>query len=232
MQLYSVLVADEQDNEQGYYKLACIVTYTFSFYTCAVEDLTRLSSHERLHAFPELSRDQIDTLLKVPALVCWMHCIKSQPRSQAFNHMEGLVKLLRRMMSGGCLEAWLSRQALHCSTVYRKCHASRRPPDVILRRSFTRASTALAVIEGLGTRLIKSSSMLYWSHSQASSIPEFEHTHGNDTTYMALYYVKSSSITPSCSYALRTLMSFQSCCRHGRYSSHCRRPLPGQVMTD
>ena len=35
----------------------------------------------------------------------------------------------------------------------RKCHASRRLPDVILRCSFTRPSTALAVIEGLGTRL-------------------------------------------------------------------------------
>jgi len=32
-------------------------------------------------------------------------------------------------------------------------HASRCPPDVILRRSFTSPSTALAVIEGLGTRL-------------------------------------------------------------------------------
>ena len=32
-------------------------------------------------------------------------------------------------------------------------HASRRSPDVILRRSFTRPSTTLAVIEGLGTRL-------------------------------------------------------------------------------
>ena len=35
----------------------------------------------------------------------------------------------------------------------RVSHASRRSPDVILRRSFTRPSTALAVIEGLGTRL-------------------------------------------------------------------------------
>ena len=32
-------------------------------------------------------------------------------------------------------------------------HASIRPPDAILHRSFTRPSTALAVIEGLGTRL-------------------------------------------------------------------------------
>ena len=34
-----------------------------------------------------------------------------------------------------------------------KCHASRCTPDVILRRSFTRPSTASAVIGGLGTRL-------------------------------------------------------------------------------
>ena len=32
-------------------------------------------------------------------------------------------------------------------------HTSRHPPDVILHRSFTRPSTALAVIEGLETRL-------------------------------------------------------------------------------
>ena len=32
-------------------------------------------------------------------------------------------------------------------------HASKHPPDVILCRSFTRLSTTLAVIEGLGTRL-------------------------------------------------------------------------------
>ena len=32
-------------------------------------------------------------------------------------------------------------------------HTSRHPPDIILRRSFTRPSTVLAVIEGLGMRL-------------------------------------------------------------------------------
>jgi len=31
-----------------------------------VEDLSQLPSQEQLDAFPELSRDQIDTLLKVP----------------------------------------------------------------------------------------------------------------------------------------------------------------------
>ena len=40
------------------------------------------------------------------------------------------------------------------TAVHQKCHTSRRPPDVILRRSFTRPSTTLAVIEGLGTRLV------------------------------------------------------------------------------
>ena len=51
-------------------------------------------------------------------------------------------------------------------------HASRRPPDVILRRSFTRPSTALAVIEGLGTRLhsiqvscVPTSSSVYDPHT-------------------------------------------------------------------
>ena len=37
--------------------------------------------------------------------------------------------------------------------VYWKCYTSKRPLDVILRMSFTRPSTALAVIDGLGTRL-------------------------------------------------------------------------------
>ena len=55
-----------------------------------------------------------------------------------------LVKLLRRMTSGGRLEAWLTRHTYMPNTaVHRKCHASRRPPDVILRTSFTRPSTAL-----------------------------------------------------------------------------------------
>ena len=35
-----------------------------------------------------------------------------------------------------------------------KCHTSVCPPDVILRRSLIRPSTVLAVIEGLGTRLM------------------------------------------------------------------------------
>ena len=69
------------------------------------------------------------------------------------NTVEGLVKLLRRMTSGGRLEAWLIAPCIHNAAVHRKCHASRRPPDIILRRSFTRPSTTLAVIEGLGTRL-------------------------------------------------------------------------------
>ena len=66
------------------------------------------------------------------------------------NAVKGLVKLLCRMMSGGCLEAWLSTL---CTAVHRKCHASRRPPNIILRRIFTRPFIALAVIEGLGMRL-------------------------------------------------------------------------------
>ena len=82
------------------------------------------------------------------------HCITSLvPRPSTPNVVEGLVKLLRRMMSGGRLEAWLIAPCMHNTAVHRKCHASRRPPDVILRRSFTRPSTALGV-EGLGTRLL------------------------------------------------------------------------------
>ena len=70
------------------------------------------------------------------------------------NAVEDLVKLLCRMMSGGPLEAWLIMICACTSTaVHRKCHASRCLPDVILHRSFTKPSTTLAVIEGLGTRL-------------------------------------------------------------------------------
>ena len=72
------------------------------------------------------------------------------------NAVEGLVKLLRRMTSGGRLEAWLMRHACTNTAVHWKCHASRRPPDIILRRSFTRPSTALAVVEDLGMRLCSS----------------------------------------------------------------------------
>ena len=71
------------------------------------------------------------------------------------NAVEGLVKLLRRMTSGG---HWVDvgRHGLsrNSTAVHRKCHASQRLPDIILRRSFTRPSTVLAVIEGLGMRLI------------------------------------------------------------------------------
>ena len=70
------------------------------------------------------------------------------------NAVEVLVKLLRRMTSGGHLEAWLTCHACTSTAVHWKCHASRRPPDIILRRSVTRPSTVLAVIEGLGTRLL------------------------------------------------------------------------------
>ena len=62
------------------------------------------------------------------------------------NAVEGLVKLLRRMTSGGRLEAWLTLRACNSehatrAAVHRKYHASKRPPDVILHRSFTRPST-------------------------------------------------------------------------------------------
>ena len=39
----------------------------------------------------------------------------------------------------GRLEVWL---IVPCIAVYRKCHASVRPPDVVLHRNFTRPSTA------------------------------------------------------------------------------------------
>ena len=48
----------------------------------------------------------------------------------------------------------LPHRACTITAVHRKCHASKRPPDVILHRSFTRPSTTLAVIEGLGQRLL------------------------------------------------------------------------------
>ena len=78
-----------------------------------------------------------------------VHSLVPRPSITA-NAVEGLVKLLHRMTSGGRLEAWL---IVPSTTIHRKCHTSRCPPDVILLRSFTKPSTVLAVIEGLGTRL-------------------------------------------------------------------------------
>ena len=54
------------------------------------------------------------------------------------------------MTSGGRLEAW---HFWWTAVQVYGSHTSKHPPDVILRRSFTRPSTALAMIEGLGTRL-------------------------------------------------------------------------------
>ena len=65
------------------------------------------------------------------------------PRPSTPNTVEGLVKLLRRMTSGGCLEAWHFRWTAVLCMHDVISHASRRPPDVILRMSFTRPSTAL-----------------------------------------------------------------------------------------
>ena len=56
------------------------------------------------------------------------------------------------MTSGGHLEAWHFQWTAVLCMHGAISHASRRPPDVILRRSFTRPSTVLGV-EGLGTRL-------------------------------------------------------------------------------
>ena len=102
-------------------------------------------------------------------ICCQQHCVSflrpgtqwtkqrlaSFPGLQSPNSVEGLVKLLRRMTSSQ-VDVWrrgLSHRACISTAVYQKCHASRRPPDIILCRSFTSPSTALAVIEGLGTRL-------------------------------------------------------------------------------
>ena len=43
---------------------------------------------------------------------------------------------------------------VNCSAIGMISHVSKCPPDVILRRSFTRPSTALAVIEGGEMRLV------------------------------------------------------------------------------
>ena len=46
-------------------------------------------------------------------------------------------------------------------------HTSRCPPDVILRRSFVRPSTALAVIKGLGMRLTDCSLLVIYMVSRS-----------------------------------------------------------------
>ena len=49
------------------------------------------------------------------------------------NTVEGLVKLVRRMTSGGRLEAWHFRWTAVLCMHGTTSHASRRPPDIILR---------------------------------------------------------------------------------------------------
>ena len=65
------------------------------------------------------------------------------PRLSTPNTMEDRVKLVHRMMSGGRLEAWHFQWTAVLCMHGAISHASRRPPDVILRTSFTRPSTAL-----------------------------------------------------------------------------------------
>ena len=112
----------------------------------------------RLHLslyFPGLSATKKHSWQShVAYYVVYSSCSLVPRPSITANALEGLVKLLRRLTSGGRWEAWLTRRAYTSTAVYQKCHASQRPPDVSLRRSFTRPSTVLAVIEGLGTRLL------------------------------------------------------------------------------
>ena len=98
----------------------------------------------------------------------WPHCVTSLvPRpSITANAVEGLVKLLRRMTSGGHLETWLIALCMRCTrtAVHRKCHTSRRPPDVILRRSFTSVTCDWRP----GNEATVLQYILFQSHSQTS----------------------------------------------------------------
>ena len=92
------------------------------------------------------------------------------------NVVEGLVKLLCRMTSGRHLEAWHFRWTavlVHAHIMI--SHASRGSPDIILHRSFTRSSTAFAVIEGLGMRLLCNWIVHKLSHVCISSHSVFSH---------------------------------------------------------
>ena len=124
----------------------------------------------------------------------WVGVSNLIPRpSITANAVEGLVKLLCRMMSGGCLEAWLIAPCTCTSTaVHRKCHASKHPPDAILHRSFTRSSTALAVIEGLGTRL-RSQMVAHTKHTTAH-LP-LDRENAPSWTLVAVSSVISTAIT-------------------------------------
>ena len=55
-------------------------------------------------------------------------------------------------MSGRCLETWHFQWTAVHNTI---SHTSKRSTGVILRTSFTRLSTTLAAIEGMGTRLLE-----------------------------------------------------------------------------
>ena len=69
--------------------------------------------------------------------------LASFPGLQSPNAVEGLVKLVRRVTSGGRLEVWHFRWTAVLCMHGAISHASRRPPDIILRTSFTRPSTTL-----------------------------------------------------------------------------------------
>ena len=76
-------------------------------------------------------------------------------------HTRTLTKLVFRFYT------YRDQSTITIEVATRRCHASQRLPDVILCRSFTRPSTMLAVIEGLGTRLYSLSvhlrvDNLYW----------------------------------------------------------------------
>ena len=77
------------------------------------------------------------------------------------NAVEGLVKLLRIMTSGGRLEAWHFRWTAALCMHGAISHAFRHPPDVIIRRSFTRPSTALFVLQRM-IAAVKAWEQGYW----------------------------------------------------------------------
>ena len=97
--------------------------------------------------------------------------------------VEGLVKLIRRMTSGRHWEAWHFSGELQCyrGDKPRLPMSTERLLNVILCRSFTRPSTALAVIEGLGTRLEKIC-------SSVTSLGTRSFRSGNETTIFYSYF--------------------------------------------
>ena len=108
------------------------------------------------------------------------------PRPSTPNAVEGLVNSYVEWRQ---VDVWSHGTSgkLHACTHGAISHGSRRPPDVILRRSFTRPSTTLAVIKRPGNKtmtfsIMSSTPLLHriWSSVGTCTPSTWRHTRGEN----------------------------------------------------